>query len=352
LRWCYLENLRPLFSEPSPELIRHSYLKDNAFFITRDSSAKQVEGVPMLFSSVICDYDSLSGHARHFPVLLRREVLEALEPDENGIMVEKKRIETSANLSSAARAYLADLGFGEPDKDVAIASLIWLHALAIGYSRAYREEHAGGLASDWPRVPLPSDAATLQASASLGKQVAALLDMARPVEGIETGAFRRELEPFGLLRRHDGEAIEDGDDALRLSENWGFFGERNIVQPGTPRINARVANSDEKAALEKLGLAPDTPMLDLPLNANTIWSGVPRPVWETIIGGYQVLKKWLSYRDERVLGRALRLSEAQEVENITRRLVALWALGEQLDANYQTCAANARPLVASGAEEA
>ncbi len=75
------------------------------------------------------------------------------------------------------------------------------------------------------------------------------------------------------------------------------------------------------------------------------WRGVPLPVWQTAIGGYPVLKKWLSYRDHRVLGRALKLAEAEEVENIVRRLVVLWSLGAKLDANYQTCAENARPLV-------
>lgn len=349
-RWCYYSDVRPLWNECRPWLA--SQLSDgNSFFVSRKSHVANPEGAPFYFTSALGSQDALRGHAYYFPLLLRREVLEELEPDENGVMLEKKRTETGANLSPDARAYLAELGFGDPDTDAAIASLIWLHALTIGYSRAYREEHADGLASDWPRVPLPSDAATLQVSAALGKQVAALLDMARPVEGIETGTFRRELEPFGLLGRRDGQTIEDGDAALRLSENWGFFGERGIVQPGTPRIIERVTNPDERAALEKLGLPIDTPMLDLPLNANAIWSGVPRPVWETIIGGYPVLKKWLSYRDERVLGRALRLDEAQEVENITRRLVALWALGEKLDANYQACAAIARPLVFNEPED-
>ena len=67
-------------------------------------------------------------------------------------------------------------------------------------------------------------------------------------------------------------------------------------------------------------------------------------MWETVIGGYPVLKKWLSYRDERVLGRALHLGEAQEVENMVRRLVVLWSLGNALDENYQRCAENSRPL--------
>ena len=35
------------------------------------------------------------------------------------------------------------------------------------------------------------------------------------------------------------------------------------------------------------------------------WRGVPGAAWDYKIGGFQVLRKWLSYRDKRVLGRDL-----------------------------------------------
>jgi len=70
VRWCYLENMRPLFSEPSPELIRQGF-EGNAFLIARDTADKAVEGPPIFLSPKICDYDFISGHARHFPVLFR-----------------------------------------------------------------------------------------------------------------------------------------------------------------------------------------------------------------------------------------------------------------------------------------
>ena len=47
--------------------------------------------------------------------------------------------------------------------------------------------------------------------------------------------------------------------------------------------------------LEQPALGEET--LDVYLNAGCYWKNVPRPAWEFTLGGYQVLKKWLSYRE-------------------------------------------------------
>jgi hypothetical protein len=57
----------------------------------------------------------------------------------------------------------------------------------------------------------------------------------------------------------------------------------------------------------------------------------------------QVIKKWLSYRESRVLGRHLRREEVREVQNIARRITALLLLEPELDANYQAVKANVYP---------
>ena len=46
-------------------------------------------------------------------------------------------------------------------------------------------------------------------------------------------------------------------------------------------------------------------------------------MWNYYIGGYQVIKKWLSYREEAVLGRALTKDEAREVTAMVRRLTVI-----------------------------
>jgi len=80
-------------------------------------------------------------------------------------------------------------------------------------------------------------------------------------------------------------------------------------------------------------LGPDT--LDVFLNDAAFWQNVPRQVWEYTLGGYQVLKKWLSYREQAILGRALTVDEVGYVTQVIRRIAALILLGSELDANYQ-----------------
>ncbi len=75
-------------------------------------------------------------------------------------------------------------------------------------------------------------------------------------------------------------------------------------------------------------------MLDIYLNDHARWRSVPAAAWDFKIGGFQVLRKWLSYRERRVLGRDLTVAEARVFTTITRRLTALALLGAKLDANY------------------
>ena len=58
-------------------------------------------------------------------------------------------------------------------------------------------------------------------------------------------------------------------------------------------------------------------------------------MWGYTIGGYQVIKKWLSYREKNLLGRALTPDEVRTVTEMARRLAALISLHPKLDANYR-----------------
>jgi hypothetical protein len=77
--------------------------------------------------------------------------------------------------------------------------------------------------------------------------------------------------------------------------------------------------------------------LDVYLNAGCYWKNIPRPVWEYTLGGYQVLKKWLSYRELELLGRPLSADEALEFTWMVRRIAALVLLRPALDENYRVC---------------
>ena len=80
--------------------------------------------------------------------------------------------------------------------------------------------------------------------------------------------------------------------------------------------------------------------LDVYLNAGCYWKNVPRPVWDFTLGGYQVPKKWLSYRELELLGRPLSADEALEFTWMVRRIAALILMDAALDENYRSCTAH------------
>ena len=329
IRWCYLENLRPLFSEPSPQLLEQRF-KGNNFFITRDTADKDTEGSPFYFSPLVCDYDCISGHARHFPIRLRATLKTngKKKDDGNGefgnILHESAPAynagKITANLSSAARAYLAKLGIKNPDDDADVSALIWMHALAIGYSPAYLRENADGVRQDWPRIPLPDSKAALLASAELGKQVAALLDTENGVEGVTAGKLKLEFKTIAVLSSTSN---------LSLTAGWGHAGQNGVTMPGKGKLTTKILEAGPDYKL------PWFEFHDVYLNETACWKDIPAPVWDYTIGGYQVIKKWLSYREFDLLGRALTPDEAREVTHMARRIAALILLQPELDKNYQ-----------------
>jgi hypothetical protein len=61
---------------------------------------------------------------------------------------------------------------------------------------------------------------------------------------------------------------------------------------------------------------------------------VRESVWDNTIGGYQVIKERMSYREHELLGRALAPDEAREITHMARCIAALIQLQPSLDANY------------------
>ena len=87
---------------------------------------------------------------------------------------------------------------------------------------------------------------------------------------------------------------------------------------------------------------------DIHLNGVAYSNNVPARVWDYTIGGYQVVKKWLSYRERKLLGRGLRPDEAKYVTEMVRRLAALRLLEPALDANYERVKQNTYPFPTGG----
>ncbi|HEY3763471.1 MAG TPA: type ISP restriction/modification enzyme [Verrucomicrobiae bacterium] len=339
MRFAYLDaKIQPLFSRPSPDLLQQSF-KGNKFFITRDTADKDIEGSPFYLSPLVCDYDFISGHARHFPIRLcaTTKTQSDKKDDGNGefgsIMHEAAPVygknKITANLSSSVRDYLGGFGFKNPDEDEEIATLVWMHALAIGYSPAYLTENADGIRQDWPRIPLPKSREALLASAELGKQVAALLDTEEQVTGVTAGKIRPELKVIAILSSTKN---------LSLTAGWGHAGKEGVTMPGKGKLVTKILDVGPDYKL------PWFEFHDVYLNESTCWKDIPAEVWDYTIGGYQVIKKWLSYREHELLGRALTPDEAREVTHMARRIAALILLQPELDKNYQTVKSATVPL--------
>jgi hypothetical protein len=258
----------------------------------------------------------------------------------------------TANLSRRARAYLAELSIRDADADAEAAGLIWMHALAVGYSPAYLTENADGIRRDWPRVPLPNSPKALDKSAALGRRVAALLDTEAHARGVTAGPMEAIFRTVGVLSKVGGGELNAGAGDLAVTAGWGHAGKDGATMPGKGRIVQRVYDRAELEAIadaaKARGLSQKQALAllggdtrDLYLNDMAYWRNVPANVWEYFIGGYQVVKKWLSYREEELLGRGLSPEEAREVTGMARRLAAIVLLQPALDENYRSVAASA-----------
>ena len=75
--------------------------------------------------------------------------------------------------------------------------------------------------------------------------------------------------------------------------------------PGQGRAVERAYTPKELAALGDTLPALGETAFNIHLNARSFWRNVPAAVWSYKLGGYQVLKKWLSYRERTILGRPL-----------------------------------------------
>ena len=345
VRAAYLDPaIQPLFSRPSPQLLGQRF-PGNGFFLSRDTADKTPEGPPFFFSRLVCDYDCISGHARHFPILLWNGSRLEREAEATLFAALGEKPEPDkpvANLSARVREYLAALRFRNSDAEAKAGGLIWMHALAIGYSPAYLAENADGIRRDWPRVPLPASRKALEVSAALGEQIAAILDTEAEVPGVAEAKLAPLFKTIGVTTKI-GQGVLD----LAVTAGWAHAGRGGVVMPAKGRLSKRAYDEEELKAIEAEAAARGMPAkevirllgektCDVYLNDAACWRNTPVNVWEYRIGGYQVIKKWLSYREESILGRAIRPEEVREVMNMARRIAAIILLQPRLDENYHT----------------
>jgi hypothetical protein len=232
---------------------------------------------------------------------------------------------------------------------------LFFHALAIMHAPRYRTENSGALLGDWPRIPLPANAELLTHSAALGRRLAELLD---PESDLQLAAEWRFLARLSIPAEFPEDTPErDRRNAARfaITAGWGGRGQGDTVMPRRGKAAERCWNPGELDRLAALAAAQNLTqddaltllgprIVDVYLNDASFWAAVPTNVWEYTLGGYQVLKKWLSYREEPLLGRPLHEDEVRYFSQVVRRVTAILLLGPALDASYGAVLPTAREL--------
>ena len=146
-------------------------------------------------------------------------------------------------------------------------------------------------------------------------------DSDTPVAGVTEGALRQELTTIAVPFITDGGNMASEDFAL--TAGWGHFGQGEAVMPGQGRADKRSYTADESAPADGADSPLGESTFDIYLNDRAYWRNIPAAVWNYKLGGYQVLKKWLSYREEKVLGRRMLPEEVQHFMNTARRIAAI-----------------------------
>ena len=313
-RWLYWEPRAKLVDRPRTNYQPHVF-NGNSWIVTPHKQRR--DWSPPSLTSLMADINHMDGSASYIPQYLRDE----------GLGVEGDGTQRRPNLSGAAQHYLERVG--------ADVEELFHHVLAVLHDPAYREANAGALRMEWPRIPVPGwpdggelgSTGKLAESAARGRELAALLDSDTPVPGVTSGSLRPEIAVIAVPSTTDGGNMAGED--FDVTAGWGHFGSGQAVMPGQGRVVERPYTSEERDAVgDAVSTLGDT-TFDVYLNDRAYWRNVPVNVWGYKLGGYQVLKKWLSYRERKVLGRSLLPDEVQHFAEVGRRVSAILGLVTQ-----------------------
>ena len=309
-RWLYWEADGPLLDRPRTEYKPHVF-EGNSWLEIRGKEAR-----PEFSRGTLCRHlaDNFgNGLSSFMPLWLL----------DDGLGIDDGGTQRRPNLSLATQHYLNSLGLSVED--------LFHHVIATLHDPAYRSANAGALRMEWPRIPLPGwpddggdsqgAADALAESAARGRQLAALLDSDTPVAGVTTGSLRPELAAIAVPTTTDGGNMASDDFAV--SAGWGHLGTGDAVMPGQGRVVERDSKAAERAAPSDATSTLADATFDVYLNERAYWRNVPAAVWNYQLGGYQVLKKWLSYRESKILGRPLRPEEVRYFTDTARRIAAI-----------------------------
>ncbi len=370
-RWLYWEAETKLLDEKRSEYGPHVF-EGNVWLEAREREAREDFSRGTLTCNLADNFGN--GLSSFFPAWLR----------DTGLGADETSVQRLSNLSSAAQRYLDRLGLGVEDLFYHVLAVLHDPGYRRENAGALRMEWPRIPLPGWPKlataeesvipvktgIHLISDAAEfLAASAARGRQLAQLLDSDTPVPGVTTGTLRPEIAVIAVPSTSDNRNMTGNDFAL--TAGWGHYGSGEAVMPGQGKVTERAYTPAERDALSSTAIDPahsrhsgasrnpETPgtleqarktetghlaaqptSADLPAQGNNIavlgattydiyfndrayWRNVPANVWRYKLGGYQVLKKWLSYREHTILKRPLQPEEVQHFTDTARRIGAI-----------------------------
>ena len=304
IRWLYWEKDTKLLDEKRAKYRPHVF-DGNLWLSAAQHLRKGGEEPQACFTEHMASLHLIERGALMFPVWHRSAVNEVRQP----------------NLSEKAHGYLVRSGWSPED--------LFHFVLAVLHDPGYRAGNAGALKMGWPRIPLPGwpdgqpeDAAEAFARlVARGRNLAALLDPKTSVPGVTEVPLRSDIATIAKPTTIDGRNMTRDD--FVLAAGWGHFGSGNSVMPGQGRAVERPYTPGEGATLGDTKSTLGRVTFDIHLNDNAFWRNVPATVWNYKLGGYQILKKWLSYREHGILGRPLSPSEVEYFSHTARRIAAI-----------------------------
>ena len=312
VRWLYWDPDEKLLDRERAEFSTNTVF-DNRFLTAGERNRMGVFYKPQSIS-ILGDHHLVESNVAIFPATVRQD---------------SQNLES--NVAKSLKEELADRGIS--------SSQLFDHILATLNAPTYEIDYIDALRIDWPRVPFPGDVEVFGASADLGARLSALLDAEIEIDGVTRGSLLSGLLAIATPR---GKSFE-------VTAGWGYSQRREngtrLVMPGGGNVTVRSWTEIERETLSQLAerhdLALDTMLgligeqaVDVYINADAKWEAVPTKVWDYTLGGYQVLKKWLSYRDAAVLGRALTGDEALHFTKTARRITEILCMGPALDAAH------------------
>ena len=313
-RWLYWEKDTKLLDEKRADYRPHVF-EGNLWLVLQNKARPDLS--PPLVISNIGDLNQMNSGVYCVPANL----------GDDGLGSSVNRTQCHPNLSGTAQSYLKSL-------DLNVMDLVH-HVITVLHDPTYNELNADALRAEGPRIPLPGwpdgaadgAATALAQSAARGRELAALLDPEAPVPGVTQAPLLPEIAAVAIPTTISGRNMASDD--FKITAGWGHYGQGESVMPGQGRAVERAYVPEERAVMGDALPALGETTFDIYLNGGAFWHNVPAAVWNYRLGGYQILKKWLSYRERAVLGRALEADEIQYFVDMTRRIGAMLTLNRR-----------------------